>query len=112
MLVKTSGVITVTTGILPQLSIIKYNCKSCLFVLGPFVQRQDEEVKPNTCPSCQSRGPFELNVEKVKHYFCMFCIFLDYLSQLSTHNNSRKPKLSCCRSFTPLKRCYFVRGFM
>lgn len=69
MLVKTSGVITVTTGILPQLSIMKYNCKSCSFVLGPFVQRQDEEVKPNTCPSCQSRGPFELNVEQVKTFF-------------------------------------------
>jgi len=65
MLIKTSGVVTVTTGILPQLSVLKYDCKSCSFVLGPFVQRQDEETKPTTCPSCQSRGPFELNTEEV-----------------------------------------------
>lgn len=65
MLIKTTGIVTITTGILPQLSIVKYDCKSCSYVLGPFVQRQDEETKPSTCPSCQSRGPFELNTEEV-----------------------------------------------
>uniref|UniRef100_A0A914N5Y3 Minichromosome maintenance protein 2 n=1 Tax=Meloidogyne incognita TaxID=6306 RepID=A0A914N5Y3_MELIC len=68
MLIKTSGVVTVTTGILPQLSVLKYDCKSCSFVLGPFVQRQDEETKPTTCPSCQSRGPFELNTEETIYH--------------------------------------------
>uniref|UniRef100_A0A915CM92 DNA replication licensing factor MCM2 n=1 Tax=Ditylenchus dipsaci TaxID=166011 RepID=A0A915CM92_9BILA len=68
MLIKTTGVVTVTTGILPQLAIIKYDCKACSFVLGPFVQRQDEEMKPSTCPSCQSRGPFELNVEQTVYH--------------------------------------------
>lgn len=46
MLIKIVGVVTITTGILPQLSIIKYDCKACSFVLGPFVQRQNEEAKP------------------------------------------------------------------
>lgn len=64
-LIRTNGVVTVTTGILPQLSVLKYDCKTCSFVLGPFVQRYDEETKPSTCPSCQSRGPFELNTEEV-----------------------------------------------
>lgn len=63
MLVRTSGVVTVTTGILPQLSIVKYDCGACGYLLGPFVQRQDEEVKPTICPSCQGKGPFELNLE-------------------------------------------------
>lgn len=72
MLVKTTGVVTVTTGILPQLSLLKYNCKSCAYVLGPYVQRQNEEVKPSTCPSCQSRGPFELNAEQVSIFFLYF----------------------------------------
>lgn len=63
------GVVTVTSGILPQLSVVKFDCKVCSYVLGPFVQRQGEEVRPTTCPSCQGRGPFELNVEEVSKHF-------------------------------------------
>ena len=44
---------------------IKYDCLKCGFLLGPFYQRQDQEVKPGTCPECQSTGPFEINMEKV-----------------------------------------------
>ncbi|KAI6172443.1 DNA replication licensing factor MCM2 [Aphelenchoides besseyi] len=68
-LIKTIGVVTVTTGILPQLTMTKYNCEVCAFIIGPFVQRQDEENKPTTCPSCQSRGPFKLNVEEVGDFY-------------------------------------------
>uniref|UniRef100_A0A914V690 DNA replication licensing factor MCM2 n=1 Tax=Plectus sambesii TaxID=2011161 RepID=A0A914V690_9BILA len=68
MLVRTTGVVTTTTGILPQLSIVKYDCVACKCILGPFVQRQNEEVKPSTCPSCQSRGPFELNMENTLYH--------------------------------------------
>uniref|UniRef100_A0A158R5D7 DNA replication licensing factor MCM2 n=1 Tax=Syphacia muris TaxID=451379 RepID=A0A158R5D7_9BILA len=68
MLIKVSGVLTITTGILPQLSVVKYDCVSCGYLLGPFVQRDDEEVKPTTCPSCQSRGPFELNMENTIYH--------------------------------------------
>jgi len=67
-LIKTTGVVTVTTGILPQLAMAKYNCEACAYVIGPFVQRQDEESKPTTCPSCQSRGPFKLNVEETVYH--------------------------------------------
>ena len=64
-LVRTSGVVTSTTGILPQLNLVKYNCLKCGFVLGPFVQGQELEVKPGSCPECQASGPFEINMEQV-----------------------------------------------
>lgn len=60
-LVRTSGVVTATTGVLPQLSVIKYDCVKCGFVLGPFVQSQNLETKPGSCPECQSTGPFSVN---------------------------------------------------
>lgn len=57
-LVLTLGVVTATTGVLPQLSVVKYDCTKCGYVLGPFVQSQNTEVKPGSCPECQSIGPF------------------------------------------------------
>uniref|UniRef100_T1J3P5 DNA replication licensing factor MCM2 n=1 Tax=Strigamia maritima TaxID=126957 RepID=T1J3P5_STRMM len=63
-LIRTCGVVTSTTPILPQLSIIKFNCNKCNYVLGPFVQSQNQEVRPGSCPECQSTGPFDLNMEE------------------------------------------------
>nr|CAI5822271.1 unnamed protein product [Callosobruchus analis] len=63
-LVRTIGVVTATTGVLPQLSIIKFDCNKCGFILGPFAQTQDSEVQPGVCPECQSRGPFMINMEQ------------------------------------------------
>merc|ERR1719322_423352 len=62
-LIRTSGVVTASTGVLPQLSLIKYDCDKCNYVLGPFTQAQFQEVKPGTCPECQSQGPFQVNME-------------------------------------------------
>merc|ERR1739844_860507 len=62
-LIRTSGVVTASTGVLPQLSLIKYDCDKCGYVLGPFTQAQFQEVKPGTCPECQSQGPFGVNME-------------------------------------------------
>lgn len=56
--------VTSCTGVLPQLSMVKYNCNKCNFVLGPFSQSQNQEVKPGSCPECQSVGPFEVNMEE------------------------------------------------
>jgi len=64
-LIRTSGVVASCSGVMPQLSVIKYDCVKCGFILGPFYQAQDKEVKPGTCPQCQSNGPFELNMEQV-----------------------------------------------
>lgn len=63
-LVRTLGVVTATTGVLPQLSVVKYDCTKCGYVLGPFVQHQNTEVKPGSCPECQSIGPFMINMEQ------------------------------------------------
>ncbi|XP_053153412.1 DNA replication licensing factor MCM2 [Hemicordylus capensis] len=63
-LIRTSGVVTSCTGVLPQLSMVKYNCSKCSFILGPFFQSQNQEVKPGSCPECQSTGPFEINMEE------------------------------------------------
>ncbi|XP_055387678.1 DNA replication licensing factor Mcm2 [Condylostylus longicornis] len=63
-LVRTLGVVTATTGVLPQLSVIKYDCVKCGYVLGPFVQSQNAEVRPGSCPECQSAGPFSINMEQ------------------------------------------------
>lgn len=57
-LVRTLGVVTATTGVLPQLSVVKFDCNKCGFILGPFTQTQDTEVQPGVCPECQSTGPF------------------------------------------------------
>lgn len=66
-LIRTSGVVTSCTGVLPQLSMVKYNCSKCSFILGPFFQSQNQEVKPGSCPECQSVGPFEINMEEVRY---------------------------------------------
>lgn len=63
-MIRTHGVVTSTTSVLPQLRIIKYDCNKCGFLLGPFVQNQDREVKPGSCPECQSTGPFSINMEE------------------------------------------------
>lgn len=63
-LVRTLGVVTATTGVLPQLSVIKFDCVKCGYVLGPFVQSQNSEIKPGSCPECQSVGPFSINMEQ------------------------------------------------
>lgn len=63
-LVRTAGVVTSTTGVLPQLSLVKYDCGKCSYVLGPLVQSQNQEVKPGSCPECQSTGPFTINMEQ------------------------------------------------
>ncbi len=65
-LIRTSGVVTSCTGVLPQLGMVKYNCNKCNFILGPFFQSQNQEVKPGSCPECQSLGPFDINMEQVR----------------------------------------------
>merc|ERR1712141_137329 len=66
-LIRTSGVVTASTGVLPQLSLIKYDCDKCNYVLGPFVQTQNQENKPGVCPQCQSRGPFSVNMKETMY---------------------------------------------
>ena len=62
-LVRTTGVVTRRTGVFPQLQEVCFTCEKCGFVMGPFHQSTNEEVKPGSCPNCQSKGPFSLNME-------------------------------------------------
>ncbi|KAI8343924.1 MCM2/3/5 family-domain-containing protein [Chlamydoabsidia padenii] len=63
-MVRVSGVVTRRTGVFPQLKWVKYNCAKCNQLLGPFYQDIHTEIKINTCPSCQSKGPFNVNMEE------------------------------------------------
>lgn len=63
-LIRTQGVVNSATSIIPQLNLVKFDCLKCTYVLGPFVQQQDTEIKPGTCPGCQSLGPFAINMEE------------------------------------------------
>lgn len=63
-LIRTQGVVNSATSIIPQLNLVKFDCLKCSFVLGPFVQPQSTEIKPGTCPGCQSLGPFAINMEE------------------------------------------------
>ena len=45
-----------------------FDCVHCGFILGPFVQTQQNEVKPSCCPDCQKTGPFSLNMEKTLYH--------------------------------------------
>lgn len=62
-LIRTSGVVSGATSVLPQLHMVKYDCSKCGYILGPFYQNQEKEISPGTCPECQSQGPFEINMD-------------------------------------------------
>nr|KAF6423022.1 minichromosome maintenance complex component 2 [Rousettus aegyptiacus] len=62
-LIRTSGVVTSCTGVLPQLSMVKYNCNKCSFVLGPFCQSQNQEdaiLLADLVDSCKPGDEIEL----------------------------------------------------
>lgn len=63
-LIKVSGVVTRRTSVFPQLKLVKVNCPGCGTVIGPFTQQNHQEIKLNSCPECQHRGPFHVNTEQ------------------------------------------------
>uniref|UniRef100_K3WQQ3 DNA replication licensing factor MCM2 n=1 Tax=Globisporangium ultimum (strain ATCC 200006 / CBS 805.95 / DAOM BR144) TaxID=431595 RepID=K3WQQ3_GLOUD len=63
-LIKVSGVVTRRTSVFPQLKLVKVNCPGCGTVIGPFTQQNHQEIKLNSCPECQHRGPFPVNTEQ------------------------------------------------
>lgn len=64
-LVRVSGVVTRRTGVFPQLKYVKFDCRKCGAVLGPFFQDSTKEVRISYCPNCESKGPFAVNSEQV-----------------------------------------------
>ncbi|XP_065853028.1 DNA replication licensing factor MCM2 [Euphorbia lathyris] len=63
-MIRIGGVVTRRTGVFPQLQQVKYDCSKCGAILGPFFQNSYSEVKVGSCPECQSKGPFTVNVEQ------------------------------------------------
>ncbi|KIP06418.1 hypothetical protein PHLGIDRAFT_90875 [Phlebiopsis gigantea 11061_1 CR5-6] len=63
-LVRVSGVVTRRTGVFPQLKYVKFDCRKCGAVLGPFYQDSTKEVRISYCPNCESKGPFSVNSEQ------------------------------------------------
>ncbi|KVH95745.1 DNA replication licensing factor MCM2 [Cynara cardunculus var. scolymus] len=63
-MVRIGGVVTRRSGVFPQLQQVKYDCNKCGSVLGPFFQNSYSEVKVGSCPECQSKGPFTVNIEQ------------------------------------------------
>ncbi|KAI3618728.1 dna replication licensing factor cdc19 (cell division control protein 19) [Moniliophthora roreri] len=63
-LVRVSGVVTRRSGVFPQLKYVKFDCKKCGAVLGPFYQDATKEVKVSYCANCESKGPFPVNSEQ------------------------------------------------
>lgn len=65
-LVRISGVVTRRSGVFPQLKYVKFDCRKCGAVLGPFYQDASKEVKISYCANCEGRGPFTVNSEQVR----------------------------------------------
>ncbi|KAI0915775.1 MCM DNA helicase complex subunit [Taiwanofungus camphoratus] len=63
-LVRVAGVVTRRTGVFPQLKYVKFDCRKCGAVLGPFYQDSTREVKISYCPNCEGKGPFSVNSEQ------------------------------------------------
>ncbi|KAF8070527.1 MCM-domain-containing protein [Lyophyllum atratum] len=58
------GVVTRRSGVFPQLKYVKFDCRKCGAVLGPFYQDATREVKISYCANCESKGPFPVNSEQ------------------------------------------------
>ncbi|ERN06348.1 hypothetical protein AMTR_s00016p00242770 [Amborella trichopoda] len=63
-MIRIGGVVTRRSGVFPQLQQVKYDCNKCGMILGPFFQNSYSEVKVGSCPECQSKGPFTVNIEQ------------------------------------------------
>ncbi|XP_068667407.1 DNA replication licensing factor MCM2-like [Aristolochia californica] len=63
-LIRIGGVVTRRSSVFPQLQQVKYDCNKCGSTLGPFFQNSYSEVKVGSCPECQSKGPFTVNIEQ------------------------------------------------
>jgi len=83
-LVRVSGVVTRRTGVFPQLKYVKFDCRKCGAVLGPFFQDASREVKVSYCANCESKGPFTVNSEQVRQHLLYPILVADLFRRLST----------------------------
>jgi len=64
--IQVKGVVTRRTSVFPQLNLVKWNCMSCGYVVGPFAvqtmaaKQSLRDYQPKSCPNCQKKV-FRLN---------------------------------------------------
>lgn len=64
-LIRTSGVITKRSAVLPQLKLVSLICRACGESLGPTATNTlNPEKSVRHCARCGSRGPFEINAQQ------------------------------------------------
>lgn len=63
-LIKVAGVVTRRTAVYPQLKLVKFSCAKCSYSMGPYAQPDGKPINVSKCPSCQSGGPFNLDMEE------------------------------------------------
>eukprot|EP00796_Vickermania_ingenoplastis_P008331 gene8333-5840_t len=62
VLVRVEGVVVRRSPVYPRMHAAKYDCVRCSYIIGPIYQRGDREQRVSVCPSCQSKGPFRVNM--------------------------------------------------
>merc|ERR1719219_3031343 len=63
-LITIEGVIASATQVQPQMAEARFKCLKCGYVTQPIKQSQTEEVRPQICLDCQSKGPFQIDMEQ------------------------------------------------
>jgi DNA replication licensing factor MCM2 len=64
-LIRTSGVITKRSAVLPQLKLVTLTCRACGESLGPTATNTlNPEKSVRRCARCGSQGPFEINTQQ------------------------------------------------
>lgn len=64
--IQVKGVVTRRTSVFPQLNLVKWDCFSCGYVVGPFTVQSStakaniKDYQPKSCPQCQKKV-FRLN---------------------------------------------------
>ncbi|KAM7304442.1 putative DNA replication licensing factor MCM2 [Ixodes scapularis] len=65
-LVRTGKVGKTRTADLPQIFLVKYNCRQCNYDQGPLILSQSEDLKPASCPECQSLDLLTVKMKQVR----------------------------------------------
>jgi len=64
-LIRTSGVVTKRSAVLPQLKLVTLTCRACSESLGPIATNSlNPEKSVRCCARCGSRGPFEIDAQQ------------------------------------------------
>lgn len=58
--------VTKRNGVSPQMKSVAYDCSSCGALLGPY-KITNTEIRPDSCVSCNSRGPFKVNSSRTEY---------------------------------------------